>query len=119
SNELAHQVAAEGDRSPADVIYTEESSPLIMLAEKGLLAPLDDQTVSSIPEEYRDGDNRWTGVLGRSRVVVYNPNLISESDLPDSVMDLVDDDWKGKFAFVPTSGAFQAQLSAMIKLEGK
>ena len=38
SNQLASQVVEEGDRSPADVIYTEESPPLNKLGEQGLLA---------------------------------------------------------------------------------
>src|SRR5699024_4154274 len=40
SNELAHQIMEEGDKTPADLIYTEESSPLIMLTEEGLLTQL-------------------------------------------------------------------------------
>lgn len=119
SNELAHQIAEEGDKSPADVIYTEESSPLIMLANKGLTIKINDDALQSIPAEYRDADGQWVGVLARSRTVVYNPSLIKEEDLPKSVKDLVNDEWKGKVAFVPTSGAFQKQLSAMIKLEGR
>ncbi len=38
SNQLASQIVEEGDRSPADVIYTEESPPLNKLGEQGLLA---------------------------------------------------------------------------------
>ncbi len=119
SNELAHQIIAEGDKSRADILYTEESSPQVMLAQDGLLAEINAETLENIPSDYRDAENRWTGVLGRSRVVVYNPDMIDEADLPTSVMDLQGDEWEGRFAFVPTSGAFQKQLSAMIKLEGR
>jgi len=119
SNELAHQIIAEGDRSPADILYTEESSPQVMLAQNGLLAEIDATSLENIPTDYRDAKNRWTGVLGRSRVVVYNPDMIDEAELPKSVMDLQGGEWEGRFAFVPTSGAFQKQLSALIKLEGR
>jgi len=119
SNELAHQIIAEGDKSPADILYTEESSPQVMLAQQGLLAEINAETLEKIPADFRDADNRWTGVLGRSRVIVYNPDMIDEADLPTSVMALQDAGWEGRFAFVPTSGAFQKQLSAMIKLEGR
>src|SRR5699024_11585748 len=40
SNELAHQIIAEGDKSPADILYTEESSPQVMLAQQGLLTEI-------------------------------------------------------------------------------
>lgn len=119
SNELAHQIIAEGDKSPADLIYTEESSPQFMLAQAGLLTAINAETLEKIPADFRDADNLWTGVLGRSRVVVYHPELIDEADLPKSVLDLQNAEWEGRFAFVPTSGAFQKQLSAMIKIEGR
>src|SRR5690625_3796395 len=45
--------------------------------------------------------------------------MITEKELPTSVLDLVKPEWKNKFAFVKTSGTFQVQLSAMIKLEGR
>lgn len=119
SAELAHQIVEEGDKSPADIIYTEESSPLIMLEEQDLLSEIDEDSLESIPEEYKDEENEWTGVLARSRVVVFNPDMIKEEDLPDSVLDLQDSEWKDQVGFVPTSGAFQMQVSAMIKLEGE
>ncbi|MFC4620487.1 iron ABC transporter substrate-binding protein [Camelliibacillus cellulosilyticus] len=119
SNELAHQIVEEGNRSPADIIYTEESTPLIMLAEKGLLTKINDQALKNIPADYEDKDGKWLGLLGRSRVVVYNPKLIKESQLPKSVLDFAKPEWKGKVGYVPTSGAFQQQISAMIKLKGK
>lgn len=119
SNELAHQIVEEGARSPADIIYTEESTPLIMLANKGLLATINDDALNNIPAEYRDADGNWVGLLARSRVIAYNKDLISDDALPSSVYDLSEDKWKDKFAFIKTSGAFQKQLSAMIKLDGR
>lgn len=119
SNELAHQIVEEGERSPADIIYTEESTPLIMLANKGLLSEIDAAALEHIPAEYRDENGNWVGLLARSRVLAYNPELINEDELPTSVQDLTESEWKDKFAFVKTSGAFQKQLSAMIKLEGR
>lgn len=119
SNELAHQIIEEGQRSPADVIYTEESTPQFLLKDAGLLTKINSDSLENIPSEYVDEDGYWTGVLARSRVVAYNPSLISVEELPTSVFDLIDEEWKDKVAFVPTSGAFRAQLSAMIKLEGE
>ena len=119
SNELAHQIVEEGKRSPADIIYTEESTPLIMLANKGLLTTIDDQALENIPAEYRDQNGQWVGLLARSRVIAFNKALTSPDKLPTSVYDLTDASWKDQFAFVKTSGAFQKQLSAMIKLDGR
>ena len=46
--QLANQIAEEGERSPADIIYTEEAPPLIKLGSQGLLAKVDDSTLKQI-----------------------------------------------------------------------
>ena len=119
SNQLASQVMEEGDRSPADVIYTEESPPLNNLGEKGFLARIDDTTLAMLPKDYVAKDGPWMGVTARVRVVAYNPKLIDEKDLPDSVLDFAEPQWQGKVGFVPTSCAFQEQAVAIIKLHGR
>jgi iron(III) transport system substrate-binding protein len=119
SNQLASQVVEEGDRSPADVIYTEESPPLNKLGEQGLLAKIDDTTLNVLPKDYVANNGTWMGVTARVRVVAYNPKLVDEKDLPKTVLDFAQPQWQGKVGFVPTSGAFQEQAVAIIKLHGK
>ena len=118
SNQLASQVVEEGERSPADVIYTEESPPLNKLGEQGLLTKIDASTLDVLPKEYVAGNGSWMGVTARVRVVAFNPKLIDEKDLPKSVMEFSQPEWQGKVGFVPTSGAFQEQAVAIIKVHG-
>jgi iron(III) transport system substrate-binding protein len=118
-NQLASQVIEEGQRSPADVIYTEESPPLNNLGELGLLAKIDDATLNMLPPEYVAKNGMWMGVTARVRVVAYNPKRVDEKDLPKSVLDFAQPQWQGKIGFVPTSGAFQEQAVAIIKLKGR
>ncbi len=118
SNQLASQVVEEGDRSPADVIYSEESPPLNKLGEQGLLAQTDATTLAVLPKEYVASNGTWIGITARVRVVAFNPKLVSEKDLPDSVLEFSQPQWQGKIGFVPTSGAFQEQAVAIIKLHG-
>lgn len=118
SNQLASQVVEEGDRSPADVIYTEESPPLNKLGEQGLLAKTDAATLEVLPKDYVATNGTWIGITARVRVVAFNPKLIDEKDLPKSVLDFAQPQWQGKVGFVPTSGAFQEQAVAIIKLHG-
>ena len=119
SNQLASQIVEEGDRSPADVIYTEESPPLNNLGEQGFLAKIDASTLEVLPKEYVAANGTWMGVTARTRVVAFNPKLIKEEELPKSVLDFADPQWQGKVGFVPTSGAFQEQAVAIIKLHGR
>ena len=71
SNQLASQVVEEGDRSPADVIYTEESPPLNKLGEQGLLAKIDASTLDVLPKDYVGSTGDWMGVTARTRVVAF------------------------------------------------
>ena len=119
SNQLASQIMEEGERSPADVFYAEESPPLNSLGEQGFLAKADDSTLQALPKEYVAANGTWIGVTARTRVVAFNPKKISEDQLPKSVLDFADPQWQGKIGFVPTSGAFQEQAVAIIKLHGR
>ena len=119
STQLANQIIEEGAHSPADMFYSEESPPVAALAERGLLARLQDATLAQVREGYRDPHGLWTGVTARCRVTAYNKSMIKESELPASVLDMATEAWKGRVAFVPTSGAFQQQIVAISHLKGR
>jgi iron(III) transport system substrate-binding protein len=119
SSQLANQIIEEGSHSPADVFYSEESPPVVKLAEKGLLSPVDPKTLKQVRPGYTSRKGDWLGVTARCRVVAYNTRMIKESDLPKSVLDMAAPEWKGKVAFVPTSGSFQEQLVAIEQLKGR
>lgn len=119
SIQLANQIIEEGRRSPADVFYSEESPPVAALAERDMLAQLPQTTLDQVRETYRATDGTWTGITARCRVTVFNPDMVDESELPTSVMDMATEAWKDRVAFVPTSGAFQQQIVAIKHLLGR
>ncbi len=119
SSQLANQIIEEGQRSPADVFYAEESPPVATLGEKGLLVKLDDSTLSQVLPGYTAKDGVWTSVSARCRVIAYNRDMVKPAELPASVLDMATEAWKGKVGFVPTSGAFQEQLIAIKLLKGR
>ena len=45
SEQLAGQLKEEGDKTPADVFYSEQTAPFAMLSEAGLLEPLSADTI--------------------------------------------------------------------------
>jgi iron(III) transport system substrate-binding protein len=116
--ELANQIVAEGDASPADVIFTESSPNLELLAEKGLLAPVDAATLASVPAQYNSTDGLWVGIAARAAVLVYNPSLLAETSLPGSVLNLAGPPWKDKIGVAPSEGDFQPVVTAVLKLAG-
>jgi iron(III) transport system substrate-binding protein len=116
--ELAAQLIEEGDASPADVFLTENSPAMSLVENAGLLAPVDQSTLDLVPEQYRPSSGLWTGIAARSTVFVYNPELLDESELPASIVDLQGDSWKGRWGAAPGGADFQAIVSAMLELTG-
>jgi iron(III) transport system substrate-binding protein len=110
---LEQQIEQEGSRSPADVFYTENSPPLVRLAEKGLLSPVDAATLAAVPAKDSPGDHLWVGVSARVSELVYNTNDLTKSQLPTSVLDLANPKWKGKLDIAPSETDFQPIVTAV------
>lgn len=117
--ELANQLVQEGSASPADVFLTENSPAMSLVDSKGLFAPVPTTVLSQIPDEYVASDKNWLGFLARSTVLFYNTDQVKPADLPASILDLAEPEWKGKVAFSPTGADFQAIVSAVLQLKGE
>ena len=115
---LANQIVEEGSASPADVFLAENAPPLILLSDKDLLAPVDPSTLDSVPKQYSSAKGDWVAVAARETALIYNPSLISASELPKSVLDLADPQWDGKLSIAPSEPDFVPLVGAIIALDG-
>jgi iron(III) transport system substrate-binding protein len=118
-SELGNQLVEEGAASPADVFLTENSPAMALVERSGLFAPVDQATLDQVPAAYRPSTGAWTGIAARATVFAYNPTLLAEADLPDSLLDLQDPSWKGRWAASPGGADYQAIMSALLELEGE
>ena len=50
--ELANQLVAEGDDSPADVFLTENSPAMSIVDNAGLFAPVSEEATAQIPDDF-------------------------------------------------------------------
>ena len=116
---LAGQIEQEGSASPADVFLTENTPPLELLAGQGLLAKVDPPTLAQVPARYSSPSGHWVGVAARETAMVYNPQLIAANQLPDSILDLAEPQWKGKLAIAPSEPDFVPVISAIERLDGE
>jgi iron(III) transport system substrate-binding protein len=111
--QMAAQLQEEGDRSPADIFLAQDAGALGAVAKQGMFVPLPNEILERVPETYRAASGEWVGVTGRSRVLAYDSELLAPEDLPASVFDLTDPQWRGKVGLAPTNGSFQAFVTAM------
>jgi iron(III) transport system substrate-binding protein len=118
-SELGNQLVQEGEASKADVFLTENSPAMSLVENAGLFAPVDQATLDLVPETYRPSSGLWTGIAARSTVLVYNPELVDEAELPASLMDLANPEWNDRWGGAPGGADFQAIVSAMLELEGE
>jgi iron(III) transport system substrate-binding protein len=115
---LAQQIEQEGSHSPADVFFTENTPPLAALDEKGLLAPVESQALAPVPAKYSATDRDWAGVSARVSVLVYNISAVKPSQLPKSILDLANPEWKGKLDIAPSETDFMPIVTSIAQDKG-
>ena len=116
---MGHQIVAEGESSPADVFLTENSPAMTVVERAGLLAPVDAATLGQIPDGLTPSSGDWTAIAARSTVLCWNPEEISEGELPASMMDLADPAWADRWGCAPGGADFQAIVAGMLADRGE
>lgn len=117
--ELSALLIEEGEQTPANVFLSQDAGALGALSQDGLLATLPKEITEAVPGEYTSTDDTWVGVTGRARVIAYDSEKYSESDIPDSVLDLTGEQWSGQVGFPPGNASFQSFVTAMRVIEGE
>ncbi|WP_243761615.1 iron ABC transporter substrate-binding protein [Streptomyces sp. YIM 98790] len=118
SAELAAQILEEGERTKAGLFLSQDAGALGALSKAGLLEPLPGQTLDEVEPAFRGFAGDWVGLSGRSRVIIYDPRQVEESELPASVHELTDPTWQGRVGYAPANASFQSFVTAMRVLEG-
>ena len=116
---LADDISTNPSASPADVIWTENSPALEYLQEKGLLAKVSSSTLARAPSRYNSPQDDWVGISARVSVLIYNPSMISKSQLPTSVLQLANPRYQGKLAFAAGETDFQPIVTSVLHSYGK
>ena len=113
---LEEESAAGGAK--ADVFLSQSPGAVGFLGQSDRLAALPAEVLDLVPAEVQASDGSWVGFSGRQRVLVYNPELVSEDELPDSVFALTGEEWEGDIGVAPGNGSFQDFVTAMRATEG-
>jgi iron(III) transport system substrate-binding protein len=120
NNELAAQILEERGNPAADLLIATDALPLQSLDAENALAPNSSPAVMAVPATYRDAEGSWTALTLRGRVIMYNTELVSAAEAPQSIFELTDPKWKGQIAAAgSTNGSMQAQIAGLVALEGE
>lgn len=113
--ELALLVEQEKGSPRGDVFFTTDAAGTELLRQKGLLEGYVSPAAAKVPTEFKAGDGSWTGVIGRSRNLMINTNLVPAADAPKSVFDLTQPRWKDKVAMASLrEGGVRLWLAALL-----
>ncbi|MFZ1924962.1 MAG: extracellular solute-binding protein [Solirubrobacteraceae bacterium] len=115
---LTAQITQEGDLSPADVFYTENSNWLEQLNDQGLLVKIAPTTLANVPKEDSATNGNWVGVSARISVLIYNTSKLKPSELPKSVIELGDPKWLGKIEIAPDETDLWPIISSIDRAKG-
>ncbi len=115
--QLAATILEEGPNSPADIFFAQDPGGLGSIAH--FMTPLPDRTVNQVPPWARSPEGGWVGISGRARVVAYNTDKLTESDLPDDIWGLTDPIWRGRMGWAPINASFQTMVTGMRSVWGQ
>lgn len=113
STEAAQLLLTEKDATSAHVFLSQESGALGLLENAGLLSKLPTETTNKVPSQYSSKNNNWVGLTARARVVAYDSQTLSETEVPNSADELIDPKWAGQIGIAPTNASFIAFITAM------
>ncbi len=117
---LVNRIIAERENPQADVFWNNEPMRTIKLKELGLLEAYCSPSAGNIPQNFKDKDCYWAGFAARARVIIYNTNILNDSEAPKSLYDFTDPKFKGKACIAnPLLGSTSTHMAALFALLGE
>lgn len=117
--ELVATLLEEGEQTPADVFVSQDAAALGALSARGRLHELPQELLDSVRPRHRSPAKDWVGLSGRARSVVYNPELVSVDELPESLEELTEPRYGDRFGVAPANASFQAHMAAYSVVNGR
>lgn len=119
NSELANALIEEQANPQADLFITTEMFTAQSLAGMGVFQPYQPENIELIPPGFVGAGNLWVGITLRARVIMYNTDLVTDEELPNSIFDLTAPQWEDQVA-VPnsTNGSMLAQIASMRQIVG-
>lgn len=109
--QLLAQLQAEGDTSPADVIFVKDGVYLAELSNQGFFAPFTSPYIEqNVEPSMKDAQNRWTFITYRARTLVYDASVDVSSI--NTYADLANPEWAGTLCVRTSKSSYNEGLVA-------
>lgn len=95
AREIMEEVKAGRETADAVIVSV---PPLLQFRDLGLLEATRSREAAAYPRWVRSPGDPWFPIASIPMVQVYNPRLVSESDLPRGALDLTSPRWRGSIA---------------------
>ncbi len=93
-----NRLIEEANNVQADIFISNDVGALEHLRLKGYLQGYVSEGIETIDAQYRALDNSWFALSARTRVLMFNKDLITEGEMPKTLWELTDPKWEGQFA---------------------
>jgi iron(III) transport system substrate-binding protein len=119
TGEMAALLLEEGEATQAGVFLSQDAGALGALSQAGLFSTLPEDISSRVQPGFTSTDGSWVGVTGRARVIVYNTDMVTEEQLPNTADELLEPQWSGLVGVAPTNASFQSYVTAYRVIDGE
>lgn len=116
STGLVNRLLIEKESPHCDVFWSGDPMRAEVLKSKGVTTPYRSPAAAGLPKEFSDPEGHWTGFSTRARVIIYNRDLVKESEKPTSFRDLAAARFRGKSCIAnPLFGTTSMHFSALFE----
>lgn len=111
---LIERLAAEGARTPADLLITVDAGNLWQATERELLSAIQSPVLeATVPAALRDEAGHWFGLSIRARTMVYHPDRVQPDEL-STFEALAEPQWRGRLCLRSSRKVYNQSLIAML-----
>jgi len=120
STGVLNRIIAEKNNPHCDVFWSGDPIRAIVLKNRDISIGYDSPIAKDIPEQFKDKEYYWIGFSARARVLVYNKKLLKVDEVPESIFDLLEPKYKGKFAIAnPLFGTTSFHFASLFSTLGE
>lgn len=110
---------ARSGRVRCDVFWNNEILGTLRLRQAGALEPVQVPEVAGIPDTFRASDATWHALGARARILLVNTRLLTRDEYPQTVVELAEPRWRGRFAIAnPLFGTTATHMVCLFEQMG-